>query len=406
MGKNTDIASGASLYEVRVQGHLDDRWSDWIDDIEIITEGDGTTKLVARIPDQPALHGILARLRDLGIPVISVCCVDENGDRNALMRAVVQDRYGEPDVLQVRDIERPEAGEHEVLVRVHAAGVDAGVWHLVTGQPYLVRAMGFGLRRPKQATPGMDLAGEVAAVGTAVTRFQPGDHVYGVATGSFAEYVVAREDQLAMRPDGLNNTQAAAVPTSAATARMAVSDVARVQAGERVLVIGASGGVGTFAVQIAKAHGAHVTGVASTGKLDLVRSLGADDVINYTTEDIADRVPFDVILDIAGNRSLNHLRRALTERGCLVIVGGEGGGKWFGGIDRQLRAAVLSWFVPQTLRFFISQVHEQDLAALTEIIDSGAATPVIDRTFALDEAADAIRYLRAGEARGKVVITP
>ena len=403
---NTSTAQPGA-YEIRVEGHLDERWGDWVDGVEIRHDADGTSTLIAPLADQPALHGVLGRLRDLGIPVVSVCRIDENGEASALMRAAVQYRYGDPtEVIEVRDIERPTIAADEVLIRVHAAGVDAGVWHLVSGQPYLLRAMGFGLRRPKNPIAGMDVAGTVEAVGSAVTRFQPGDEVFGAATGSFAEYAKAKEGQLALKPTNLTFEQAAAVPTSAATALMALREVGKVTAGQRVLVIGASGGVGTYAVQIAKALGAHVTGVASTAKLDLVRAVGADEVIDYTREEIDARpAAYDLVLDIGGNRPLSQLRRALTAEGRLVIVGGEGGGKWFGGIDRQLRAAVLSRFVAQDLRFFISQVDADDLNALTELIEAGALTPAIDRTFALEEAAEAVRYQHDGQARGKVVIT-
>lgn len=408
MGIMNTSTGRVGAYQIRVEGHLDERWADWVDGVEIRHDADGTSILTAPLADQPALHGVLGRLRDLGIPVVSVCRIHENGDTSALMRAAVQDRYGDPtEVIAIRDIERPTVAADEVLVRVHAAGVDAGVWHLVSGQPYLLRAMGFGLRRPKNPVPGMDVAGTVEAVGSAVTRFQPGDEVFGNAAGSFAEYAAAKEGQLALKPARLTFEQAAAVPNSAAAALMALREVGEVQAGERVLVIGASGGVGTFAAQVAKSLGAHVTGVASTSKLDLVRSVGADEVIDYTREEVdARRGAYDLILDIGGNRPLSQLRRALTAEGRLVIVGGEGGGRWFGGIDRQLRAAVLSRFVSQDLRFFVSQVDADDLEGLTRLIEAGALMPVIDRTFALDEAARAVRYQHDGHARGKVVITP
>ena len=407
MGIMNTSTTQPGAYEIRVEGHLDERWGDWVDGVEIRHDADGTSTLTAQLADQPALHGVLGRMRDLGIPVVSVCRIDENGDASALMRAAAQYRYGDPmEVIEVRNIERPTVGADEVLVRVHAAGVDAGVWHLVSGQPYLLRTMGFGFRRPKNPVAGMDVAGTVEAVGSAVTRFRPGDEVFGCADGSFAEYATAKEAKLALKPANLTFEQAAAVPNSAAAALMALREVGRVQAGDRVLVIGASGGVGTYAVQIAKALGAHVTGVASTAKLDLVRAVGADEVIDYTREEIDARPgAYDLILDIGGNRSLSQLRRALTADGRLVIVGGEGGGKWFGGINRQLRATILSRFVSQDLRFFFSQVDVDDLEALTELIEAGAVTPAIDRAFTLDEAAEAVRYQHAGQARGKVVIT-
>jgi NADPH:quinone reductase-like Zn-dependent oxidoreductase len=320
------------------------------------------------------------------------------------MKAIVQARYGSPDVLELSDIDKPVVGDGDVLVRVHAAGVYQGVWHLMAGEPYLMRVIGFGLRAPKVRVRGRDVAGHVEAVGKNVTRFQPGDDVFGTCDdGSFAEYACAPEDRLARKPVNLTYEQAAAVPVSACTALHAVRDQGKVPAGQRVLVIGAGGGVGTFAVQIAKTFGAAVTGVCSTAKVDLVRSLGADAVIDYTREDFSDgRNRYDLILDIAGNRSLSHLRRALTPAGTLVIVGGEGG-KWFG-IAPQLRALLLSPFVRQRLRSFVSRERQEDLETLSGLLEAGKITPAIDRTFLLREAPEAIRYLREGRARGKVVI--
>ena len=254
------------------------------------------------------------------------------------MKAIVQDRYGSADVLELRDIEKPGIGDDEVLVRVHAAGVHAGDWHLMAGLPYLIR-MGFGLRAPKQAVRGTDVAGTVEAVGKDVTRFRPGDAVFGIGAGAFAEYTIAREDKLAPMPANLSFDAAATVPTSGSTALQGLRDVGKLQPGQKALIIGAAGGVGSFAVQIAKALGAHVTGVCSTTKVDLVRSIGADEVIDYTREDFAEGGQrFDLIFDTAGGRSLSQLRRALAPKGTLVIVGAEGGDRWIGGIDRQLRA--------------------------------------------------------------------
>jgi NADPH:quinone reductase-like Zn-dependent oxidoreductase len=322
------------------------------------------------------------------------------------MKAVVQGTYGSPDVLELRDIDRPVVGDGDVLVRVHAAGVDPGVWHLMTGRPYLVRVMGYGLRTPKVGIRGRDVAGRVEAVGNNVTQVQPGEEVFGIAEGSFAEYVSARADKLAPKPANLTFEQAAAVPISALTALQALRDRGKVQPGQTVLIIGAAGGVGTFAVQLAKAFGAEVTGVCSTTKVDLVRSLGADEVIDYTREDFADGARrWDLIVDTAGRRSLSHLRRALTPRGTLVIVGGEGGGRWLGGFDRQiLRAPILSALVRQRLRPLISKERSDDLVVLKEFIEAGEVTPVIDRTYSLREVPEAIRYLEAGHARGKIVI--
>jgi NADPH:quinone reductase-like Zn-dependent oxidoreductase len=322
------------------------------------------------------------------------------------MKAVVQATYGSPDVLELRDVDKPVVGDGEVLVRVHAAGVDPGVWHLMTGRPYLVRVMGYGLRTPKVRTRGSDVAGRVEAVGTNVTRVQPGAEVFGIGEGSFAEYVCARADRLAPKPARLSFEQAAAVPISALTALQALRDRGKVQPGQQVLIVGAAGGVGSFAVQLAKAFGAQVTGVCSTTKVDLVRSIGADHVVDYTREDFADGARrWDLIVDTAGRRSLSQLRRALTRRGTLVIVGGEGGGRWLGGFDRQiLRAPILSLLVRQRLRPLVSKERSEDLVVLKELIEDGKVTPVIDRTYPLSEVSEAIRYLEAGHARGKIVI--
>ena len=331
----------------------------------------------------------------------------EAGQRTK-MRAVVQEAYGPPgNVLALREIDRSVIGEDEVLVRVHAAGVDQGVWHLVEGLPYLVRLMGIGLRRPKNPVPGMDVAGTVAAVGASVTKFRPGDEVFGTCAGSYAEYASARPDKLAPKPANLTFEQAAAVPVSAVTALQALRDKGRVRPGQHVLVIGAGGGVGTFAVQLAKAFGARVTGVCSTSKTELVGSIGADDVIDYTREDFAHgERRYDVILDMAaGNRSLSQLRRALTPRGTLVIVGGEIRGRWLQGIDRLLRALVLSLFVRHNLRSLFSVARPTDLQVLRELIEAGKVTPIVDRVFPLSEVPEAIRYMRERRVRGKVVIT-
>jgi NADPH:quinone reductase-like Zn-dependent oxidoreductase len=321
------------------------------------------------------------------------------------MRAIVRDRYGSADVLELRDVQVPEVADDEVLVRVRAAGLDRGAWHIMAGLPYLIRSAGYGLRAPKTAGLGSELAGVVAAVGANVTALRPGEAVFGTCNAAFAEYASARADRLARMPANLTFDQAAAVPVSAVTALQALRDRGRVQAGQRVLIIGASGGVGTFAVQIAKALEAHVTGVASTQKIDLVRSLGVDHVIDYTQADITDDGQrYDLVLDIGGNRPLSQLRRVLTPKGTLVIVGGEGGGRLTGGIDRQLRAMVLSPFVRQRLGTFIAKENTADLDALRALIETGAVTPVIDRVVALHEVPDAIRDLAGGRVRGKVVV--
>jgi NADPH:quinone reductase-like Zn-dependent oxidoreductase len=324
------------------------------------------------------------------------------------MTAILQDRYGsEPEgLLRLAEIDRPAVRSGEVLVRVQAASVDRGTWHIMSGLPYPIRLAGFGLRRPRYANPGRSLAGTVEAVGAEVTGFAPGDEVFGMSTGTFAEYAAARTGKIARKPANLSFDQAAAVPVSGGTALQAVREHGRVQAGEKVLVIGASGGVGSFAVQIAKAFGADVTGVCSTAKVDMVRALGADSVLDYTREDFADGGPrYDVILDIGGNARLSRLRRALTPRGRLVIVGGETDGRLLGGASRQIRAQLLSPFVRQKLGTFVASENAADLSALRELIETGKLTSAIDRTYLLAETPAAIRHLLDGQARGKLVIS-
>jgi NADPH:quinone reductase-like Zn-dependent oxidoreductase len=324
------------------------------------------------------------------------------------MLAIVQEAYGcvAEDVLRLAQVDRPAIGTDEVLVRVRAASVDRGTWHLMTGLPNLMRMMGFGLRRPKQPNPGRCLAGTVEAVGASVTAFSPGDEVYGTGDGSFAEFVCAPAGRLARKPANLTFEQAAAVPISGITALQAVRDRAKVQPGQRALIIGASGGVGTFAVQIAKQLGAEVTAVCSTTKMDLVLALGADHVIDYTRDDFAGvGQRYDAIVDIGGNSPLSALRRALAPRGTLVIVGGETGGRWLGGFDRQLRALALSPTVRQKLAVLVSKENAADLSALREFLEAGTITPAIDRSYPLGETAAAIEYCQRGHVRGKVVIT-
>jgi NADPH:quinone reductase-like Zn-dependent oxidoreductase len=327
----------------------------------------------------------------------------ETTDRT--MQAIVHDEYGSADVLRLARVARPHIGDHEVLLWVHAAGLDRGAWHLMTGRPYLMRLV-VGLRRPRNPVLGREVAGTVVAVGSAVTRFTAGDEVFGIGRGTFAEYAAARADKLARKPANITFKQAAVVSVSALTALQALTDVGHVQPAQHVLVIGASGGVGSYAVQLAKAFGAEVTGVCSTAKLDLVRSLGADQVIDYTRHDFATTGHrYDLILDIAGNPSPTRLRRALTPTGTAAIVGGEEGGNLTGGIDRQLRAMTLSLFVGQRLTGVLCKERSADLERLAELIEAGKVTPSIDRTYPLAQVPDAMRHLAAGEIRGKVAIT-
>ena len=325
-----------------------------------------------------------------------------------MMQAIVQRRYGTvpEDVFRLEQTARPAAARDEVLVRVRAAGVDRGTWHLMTGLPRLMRILGFGLRAPKTPVPGWAVAGTIEAVGKDVTGLEPGDEVFGTCRGSFAEYATTRAGRLAPKPASLTFEQAAAMANSASTALQAVQDKAKLKPGQHVLVIGASGGVGTFAVQIAKAFGAEVTGACSTAKADLVRAVGADHVLDYTREDpVSGQHRYDVIIDIGGNRRLAQLRRALAPRGTLVITGGEDGGAWLGGIGRNFRAQLLSPFVGQKLTALLARERRADLMTLRDLADSGAITPAIDQTYPLSQAAAALRHLAEGRARGKIVIS-
>jgi NADPH:quinone reductase-like Zn-dependent oxidoreductase len=321
------------------------------------------------------------------------------------MKAIVQDVYGNSDVLGLRDIPKPVPGSGEVLIKVRAAGVDQGAWHLMTGRPYLIRLFGYGLKKPKVPVRGREVAGVVEAVGSGVTRFVPGDEVFGTCEGSFAEYACAKETLLARKPSNLTFEETAAAPISAVTALQAVRDAGHVTAGQKVLVIGAGGGVGSFAVQVAKAFGAAVTGVCSTGKVDLVRSLGADAVIDYTRDDFAGAgVLYDLIIDTAGNRRLSVLRKALAPRGTLVIVGGEGGGNVTGGFERSMAAPLAALFSGHKFKGLVSKENYLDLEALAEMFEAGRVKPAVDKVYALAEAPAAIAYLREGQVRGKVVV--
>jgi len=320
------------------------------------------------------------------------------------MRAIVQDQYGETDVLRLEEIDKPQIGHNEVLVRIRAAGVHIGDWHVMAGLPYLLRVVGFGFRAPKVRVRGIDLAGTVEAVGQNVTRFQVGNDVFGTCEGAFADYAATPEDNLARKPANLTYEQAAAVPTSALAALQALRDAGGIKAGQQVLLVGASGGVGQYAVQIAKSFGAEVTGVCSTAKVDMVRSLGADHVIDYSQEDFTQSgQQYDLILVMGGNHSLSQLKRVLRPGGTLVPVGTEAGNRWVGG-KAWIQAMLLSR-LKRHLRPLTTQPNQADLQFVAELLEGGKIRPVIDKTFPLSEAPEAIRYLTAGHARGKIIIT-
>lgn len=321
------------------------------------------------------------------------------------MRAITQRTYGTADMWALAEIDIPEVKASQVLVKVRAAGLDRGTWHLMSGLPYAMRLV-LGFRGPKTAVPGIDLAGTVVAIGADVTRFEVGDEVFGIGKGTYAEFAAVREDRLAHKPADLSFELAAALGVSGSTALRAVIDGGRVAAGQKVLVLGASGGVGSYAVQIAASLGAEVTGVCSEGKADLVRSLGAAHVLDYAREDFADgRATYDVIIDIAGNPSVSRLRRALSAHGTAVLVGGEDGGRLTGGMDRQLRALALSPFTGQRFAMVSPREHFSFLERLATMVQDGTVVPSVERTYPLHEAPEAMRQLAAGEVRGKLVIT-
>lgn len=322
---------------------------------------------------------------------------------DSLMTAIVQDRYGSADVLKLREIKRPRPRTDEVIVRVHAAGVDFGVWHLMEGLPYAVR-LASGLRRPRNPVRGLELAGVVTEVGAEVSTFAPGDAVFGIGEGSFAEYARASASKLVHKPSNLGFEDAAVVPVSATTALVGLR-AAKIEAGQTVLITGAGGGVGSYAVQIARAMGAEVTGVCSTSKLDFVRSLGAAHAVDYTREDISagDRT-YDAIIDLAGHRGVSALRRALAPNGTLVLLGGEGGGRWLG-MGRQVWSQIIGITTRQKFRSPLALVNQGDLRVLKEMLETGKLSPVVDRRYPLSEVPTAVRALAAGHSRGKSVIT-
>ena len=320
------------------------------------------------------------------------------------MKAIVYTEYGPPDVLQFTEMAKPTPKDDEVLIRIRAASVNPLDWHFLRGTPYAMR-MAAGLRRPKLARLGIDVSGQVEAVGRNVTQFQPGDAVFGACRGAFAEYVCASEKAMVLKPANVTFEQAAAVPVAAVSALQGLRDKGQLQRGQKVLINGAAGGVGTFAVQIARVFGADVTGVCSTRNLDMVRMIGARHVIDYTAEDFTrSGQRYDLIFDTVGNHSLEDCRRALTPGGTLVLVGGPDKGRWLGPLTGVLKAVVVSWFVRQKLRPFLAHLRKDDLMVMRELLEAGKVAPVIDRTYPLSDVPDAIRYLEEGHARGKVVI--
>ncbi len=326
-------------------------------------------------------------------------------DLETTMKAIAQDRYGSPDVLELREIEKPVVADDEVLVRVHAASVNPADWHFMRGEPYIAR-MAFGLRKPKEKVRGSDLAGQVEAVGKNVKQLKAGDEVFGSCPRAFAEYVCAAANRFVPKPAGVTLEQAAAVPIAGVTALQGLRDHGHVQPGQKVLINGASGGVGTFAVQIAKSFGAEVTGVCSTRNVDMVRSIGADRVVDYTKEDFTqDEQCYDLMLDIAGSRAWSELRRVLNPRATLVVVGGPSTSRWLGPVGHLVRMRLAALGGSRKVVVFVASINHEDLVVLQGMLETGKVKPVIDQTYPLSGAAEAMRHLETGHARGKIVIT-
>ncbi len=401
-----------------------------LDDFTIDTSADCVTRLVGDVADPAHLHGIVAHLTSVNVETHldragaatahrlhdqrndmttthDQTTVSRSADASAeaTMTAITQDRYGRAEVLALDTVAVPTPEHDEVLIEVVAAGIDRGTCHLMTGTPYLIRLAGFGFTKPKNRVPGLDVAGRVVAVGSGVTRFVPGDEVFGIGNGSLAEFAVAKENKLAVKPASSSFEQAAVAAVSGITALQALTDVGGAQPGQRVLIVGASGGVGSFAVQLAKALGTHVTAVASARNLDFVRTLGADHVVDYTAQDFtATGERYDLVVDIGGRNTIRRLRSVLTATGTLVIVGGEDGNRFTGGVGRQLRALMLSPFLQQRLTTFVSTEHHSFMERLAEHIEVGAVTPAVQARYPLAEAAKAIEQVATGKATGKTVI--
>ncbi len=396
------------VYQLRIKGHLGRHWADWFEGLTITLEDNGDTLLTGPVVDQAALYGLLKKVRDLGMPLVSVIQVQFNesypyrSKKERKMQAIVYTEYGSPDVLQLKEVEKPTPKDDEVLIKIQAASVNAYDWHFLTADIFLIRLMGGGLLKPKSTRLGADIAGRVEAVGRNVRQFQPDDEVFGMVEGGFAEYACAPENTLALKPSNLSFEEAAAVPMAAVTALQGLRDTGQIRPRQKVLINGASGGVGTFAVQIAKLFGAEVTAVCSTRNLDQARSIGADHIIDYTKENFTQNgQQYDLIFAANGYHSLSAYKRALTPRGTYVMAGGS---------MAQIFQAMLmgSWMSEnggRKLGAVMAKQNQKDLAFLKELLEAGKVVPVIDRRYSLCEAAEALRYLGKGHARGKVVIT-
>jgi NADPH:quinone reductase-like Zn-dependent oxidoreductase len=428
---STEDHEAPERYEIRLKGHLDDRWAAWFENLSLTHESNGTTLLCGPVVDQSELHGLLRKVRDLGIPLLSVMRVEfgqadaSDAKRNIKMisnnnsagtdqlgkdnhmKAIVYTEYGSPDVLQLKEVEKPSPKEDEVLVKIHAASVNPADWHLMRAEPFLARLEN-GLQRPKNTRLGVDISGRVEAIGSNVTQFQPGDEVFGekfeTGLGGFAEYVSVPERALALKPTNISFEAAAAVPLAALTALQGLRNKGQIQPEQKVLINGASGGVGHFAVQIAKALGTEVTGVCSTPNLDMVRSIGADHVVDYTKNDFTrNGGQYDLIFDAVGNRSVSDLKRALSPNGICAIAGFTTMVLLF---ESMVLGPLMSMIGGRKIgRMDTVHTNKEDLLFLKGLLEAGKVVPVIDRCYPLSETAEAIRYLETGHVRGKVIIT-
>ena len=393
------------LYEIRIKGYLDDRWADWFEGLTFTHESDGTTILHGPLTYQAALHGVLNQIRDLGLPIISVQCISPDRKRRKKMKAIVRHKYGSPDVLELEEVEKPTPKDDEVLIKVHAASANAADWRFLRADPFLVR-LDSGLLKPKNMILGLDVAGRVEAIGVNVRQFQPSNEVFGdileCRGGAFAEYVSVPERLLVLKPANITFEEAAAVPLAAITALFGLRDQGQIQPGQKVLINGASGGVGTFAVQIAKSLGAEVTAVCSTRNVDLVRSLGADHVIDYTQEDFTQNGQhYDLILVVNGYHPISAYKRALRPEGIYVMVGGSMAALF----QAMLLGPWMSRSGNQQMGILEAVPNKKDLLEfLKGLLEAGKIVPVIDRRYPLSEVPEAIRYLEKGHAQGKVVI--
>lgn len=410
MADDYNFKTEGQFYQIKISGHLGQEWIDWFEGLDITLEINGETILSGPLVDQAALFGVLKKIRDLGIPLISVICTKQslivtNDRQEKIMKAITFSKYGAPEVLQLKEVEKPTPKDNQVLIKIMAASINAAEQHIIKGDPFPIRFMLGGIFTPKKNIPGADLAGRVEQVGKDVKKFKVGDEVYGDLSGygwgTFAEYVAVAEDALTLKPNGTTFEAAASVPLAAVTALQGLRDHGHIKAGQKVLVVGASGGVGSFAVQLAKAFGAEVTAVASTKKLGLIQKLGADHIIDRNKEDFTKNgQSYDLILDAGAFRSLSDYKRILKPNGIYVLVGGSNGQLF----KALLFGPLISMFGNKKMGSMLAKPNPQDLACLTEFIEAGKVVPALDKSFALSQTVEAMNYFNSGQVQGKIVI--